>query len=331
MRYTGYRLLVHEAQDPLELVTQGETLRVRGRGASHQVDVLGEFAFTPAFSMPVRLFVEAKFNQDRCGLDVVRNAHGVLDDVNENFVSDTEARPRRRYRYSYVLFSASGFTAEAQRYALAHQISLVNLSGVSFSWLLGAIGNTAWTLAQAQEFLPESEPFPLIWLRTELRKALGTSPVNLLPAVTVGEGKFKQAAAAAIAKLVSALQQRSDAELLLGFPAAPFILPLAADDHQKFLGYADAKPDHAVRIKRRGGESTAEWTLSPYGAEDAYLLAFELPEHVEKWISDISDNEHLRTLEVKEQYLSSITIYRMNGEGVRAYQLRYEAGSFSRD
>jgi hypothetical protein len=28
---------------------------VRGRGANHQVDVLGEFAFTPAFSLPIRL------------------------------------------------------------------------------------------------------------------------------------------------------------------------------------------------------------------------------------------------------------------------------------
>jgi len=27
---------------------------------THQVDVWGEFAFTPAFSLPVRLFLEAK-------------------------------------------------------------------------------------------------------------------------------------------------------------------------------------------------------------------------------------------------------------------------------
>ena len=49
MRSSGYRLLVHEDQDNVELVMDGSTLRVRGRGAVHQVDVLGEFAFTPAF------------------------------------------------------------------------------------------------------------------------------------------------------------------------------------------------------------------------------------------------------------------------------------------
>ena len=129
LRFSGYRLLVHEDQDPAELVTEGQTLRVRGRGALHQVDVLGEFAFTPAFSMPVRLFLEAKYYQTRCELEVVRNAHGVMHDVNENFMTGPGTRPRQRDKYSYALFSASGFTADAQKYALAHQISLVDLSG----------------------------------------------------------------------------------------------------------------------------------------------------------------------------------------------------------
>lgn len=191
LRSSGYRLLVHASQDPEELVTDGNTLRVRGRGALHQVDALGEFAFTPAFSMPVRLFLEAKFYQDRCGLEIVRNAHGVLHDVNENFVMHAGRRPRQRYQYAYALFSTSGFTADAQKYALAHQISLVDMSGASFAWLLGAIGTTAWTLEQAQKHLGASGTFPVTWVRTELRKALGTwtaSPA-LLPAAAPGEGQ----------------------------------------------------------------------------------------------------------------------------------------------
>ncbi len=330
LRFSGYRLLVHEDQDPVELVSHGDTLRVRGRGALHQVDALGEFSFTPAFSMPVRLFLEAKFYKERVGLEIVRNAHGVVHDVNENFMTHAGRRPRQRYQYSYALFSANGFTAEAQKYALAHQLSLVDLSGASFAWLLGTIGTTAWTLDKAQKHLGPSESFPMTWLRTEVRKALGTAPAHLLPAVSIAEGKFKQEAAAAIASFVTALQQRSDAELLLGFPAAPFILPLAADDHHAFVAYADAQPDHAVRIRRRGSGGSAEWTLSPLGAESAYELAFKLPEHVEDWISDIAEKERGRTLEVKEQFLSAITIYRMSGGGVRAYQLRYEPSSLSR-
>lgn len=329
LRFSGYRLLVHEDQDPEELVSHGDTLRVRGRGALHQVDVLGEFAFTPAFSMPVRLFLEAKFYQKPCGIEIVRNGHGVLHDVNENFMTHPGTRPRQRYQYSYALFSANGFTAEAQKYALAHQISLVDLSGASFSWLLGVIGSTAWSLFEAQKYLPDSEPFPMAWLRRELRDALGTSPVNLLPSATVHEGKFKQAADAAIAPFIAVLRQHSDTELLLGFPAAPFILPLAADDHKQFLAYAEAQPDHTVHIRRRGHGGAAEWTVSPVGDEGAYGLAFKLPEHIERWISGIAEKERRRTLEVKEQFLSAITIYRMNGSGVRAYQLRYEASSLS--
>lgn len=136
-------------------------------------------------------------------------------------------------------------------------------------------------------------------------------------------------AAAAIEDFVAALRQNSEAELLLGFPSAPFILPLAVSDHLAFTAYADARPDHAVRIRRRGSGGSAEWTLSPLGEEGAYELAFKLPEHVEEWISDIDGKERRRTLEVKEQFLSVITIYRMNGGGVRAYQLRYEASSLS--
>lgn len=87
------------------------------------------------------------------------------------------------------------------------------------------------------------------------------------------------------------LRQHSDAELLLGFPAAPFILPLAANDHRGFLEYAEAKPDHTVRIKRRGMGAAAEWTLSPADAVGAYELAFKLPEHIEEWISGIGEKE----------------------------------------
>jgi len=168
------------------------------------------------------------------------------------------------------------------------------------------------------------------WMRRELRKVLETSPLHLLPSVSVPEGKFKQAASATLEQFAAVLRHHNDAELLLGFPSAPFILPLAADDHRRFLEYAEARPDHLVRIKRRGTGAAAEWTLSPADAVGAYELAFKLPEHIEKWISGIGDKERRRTVQVKEQFLSAITLYRMSGTGIRTYQLRYEASSLSR-
>src|SRR5689334_14825776 len=143
---------------------RGRELRVCGRGTSHQVDVLGEFAFTPAFSLPIRLILEAKFNTPHCGLQVVRNAHSVLHDVNENFVQTPGTRPRRRYRYVYSLFSASGFTRDAQDFALAQQISLVDLSGPSFAWLRDPILEAAGELhALAQP--DRATRFPVTWMR----------------------------------------------------------------------------------------------------------------------------------------------------------------------
>jgi hypothetical protein len=326
LRHSGYRLLVSAQQDPIELDAVGSTLRVRGRGAVHQVDVLGEFSFTPAFSLPVRLFLEAKFYKTPCSLEVVRNAHGVIHDVNENFMNGSGSRPRRRYQYSYALFSANGFTAEAQQYALAHQISLVDLSGASFDWLREALYATAIALFDAQG-RHHVKPFPVTWMRTELRKALDTGAPDLLPTVDTRAPNFKATAEAILAGFVSVLMERSETELLLGFPAAPFILPLAVDDKQKFLEYADTNPDHAVRIRRAGQGGTAEWTISPWDAEGSYQLTFKLPEDIEDWISDIDEKERQRTLQIKSDFLASITIYRMKGAGVRSYQLRYEPGT----
>ncbi|MEV7958322.1 restriction endonuclease [Streptomyces sp. NPDC088141] len=323
LRHSGYTLLVDDRQDRDELVGSGGTLRVRGRGAVHQVDVLGEFVFTPAFSLPVRLFLEAKHYQEPCRLEVVRNAHGVLHDVNENFMNHGGARPKRRYQYTYALFSANGFTKEAQQYALAHQISLVDLSGASFTWLRKAIKTTAADLYKAQED-HAVERFPVAWMRKELREALGTCPPGIPMSGDTNAMQFKASASGILTQFVDALEQHAAAELLLGFPSAPFILPLAAEDQDQFLSYAEQSPDHAVRLHRSGQATTAEWALSPREDDGAYRLTFKLPEHIEEWISGIAEKESQRTLDVKAQFLSSITIYRMNGRGVRAYQLRYE-------
>ena len=84
IRNTGYRLLVDERQDPQELDWKHNGLVVIGRGSVHQVDVLGELAWIPAFTYPLRLFVEAKFRKSRTSIGVVRNIVGTLLDVNQN-------------------------------------------------------------------------------------------------------------------------------------------------------------------------------------------------------------------------------------------------------
>lgn len=330
LRGSGYRLLVSADEDPVDLLAQGHEVRVRGRGTSHQVDVLGELAFTPAFSLPVRLFLEAKCYSKPCRLPVVRNAHGVVDDVNENFVTRPgQHRPQRRYQYAYALFSTSGFTQDTEEYALAHQISLIDMSGASFAWLREPITVAARKLWWRQTQF-HVETFPVSWMRGRLRALLGTASQSMLPEVETNAPLFTAAAEHELAKFADVLATHQQTELLLGFPAAPFILSLATEDKQAFSSYAVEHPSHVVRIARTADGPSAEWTLSPRSSEDAYRLTFSLPEQIESWIAANEEERLARIREVKTELLSSITVYDSDGEDHNVYRLRYEPGSLHR-
>jgi len=79
----------------------------------------------------------------------------------------------RRYHYRYVLFSVSGFSPEAQKFALAHQISLIDLQGSAFSDLRVNARNTARRL-HGLASSAGLKSFPIKQMRHALRRALGT-------------------------------------------------------------------------------------------------------------------------------------------------------------
>jgi hypothetical protein len=114
--------------------------------------------------------------------------------------------------------------------------------------------------------------------------------------------------------------------LLLGFPAAPFILPLASDDPERFLSFAEFQPVHGVRLRRSGSSEEPEWAVTPRAEPDAYRLTFTLPQRVETWISENEDRQVKRVHQVKENFLATVTIYRRTREGMRVYQLCYAPG-----
>ncbi len=129
----GYRILNENDGDEIRNGHSG--LEIQGRGEWHQVDALASYDFTPAFMYPLRLIVEAKAylpkgdKKGKVGIDVIRNAVGVLKDVNENYFSHRlylgHEYKFRRFNYTYAVFSLYGFTKNAQRYAMAHQIFLI--------------------------------------------------------------------------------------------------------------------------------------------------------------------------------------------------------------
>lgn len=164
LRSSGFEVLTADDdkdKEPWKVLKKDKNgLLVRGRGAWHQVDALGQFRYVPPFSLPVRLFVEAKYlTTASVGLPTIRNGHGVIHDVNEGETTTLTVpgtgRPRTRYRYSYAIFSTSGFSPEAQDYALAHQISLIDLSAPDFAVLRNLVKTTADTIHAVLEVTPQ--------------------------------------------------------------------------------------------------------------------------------------------------------------------------------
>lgn len=278
LKSSGYDLIVDEKQDPDALVISGNGLRIHGRGADHQVDVLGQLRIRIPFMHRLRLFLEAKYREAPTGLSDLRNALGVINDVNEYYSANGTGVGSRgpRYQYRYALFSASGFTANAQRYAITHQISLIDLSGPEFSWILGLVDRFTAQFQGLSDRDPEA-PYPVARIREILRRALGTWP----DPEGGREGTFADAAEFAmsgsdagstrlpwgdVARIASeAAEAVDEGRLYLAFTDAPFILLLQADEPeeaQEFLG--SPRAIRAVGRLRFAGASTmaGSWVIS---------------------------------------------------------------------
>lgn len=133
----GYEIIDVDPTVPDSSLRAGRAgLEVRGRGSWHQIDALASFISSPAFMYPLRLMVEAKcYKKDRpVGIDVARNAVGVLKDISENYFSMTRRGGSEiqipRFNYHSAIFSTSGFTSGAAEYALAHQVFLIQYENV---------------------------------------------------------------------------------------------------------------------------------------------------------------------------------------------------------
>ena len=132
--------VTHDGQ---EIESKHNGLNVRGRGGYHQFDTLGTFRITPPFVYPLRLFVEAKcYASTKVGIDRVRVGVGILNDINTNYSTvnlSTEQLSVKRYQYHYAIFSTSGFSNPAQRYAIAHKIHLIDLSSDVYKDIINLI------------------------------------------------------------------------------------------------------------------------------------------------------------------------------------------------
>jgi hypothetical protein len=337
MQTSGYRLLVDKNQDPAALAHGRHGLLVRGRGTDHQADVLGELALPTPFSFPIRLFVEAKYRKtDRVELADVRNARGVLDDVNERHSGGStgpDSMPLRRYQYQYVLFSTRGFTTPAQQYAMAQQISLIDLSSVAFTGLLESVTQAASDLLQLAEDTVST--FPLGQMRTALRLALETWTADGLDAPTTETRALGAAQSnparhrerqllpdGPLADIANNLATQPKSNLILGFPAAPFILALLPDNPAAFREYITKHaPDVRVNISRREGDGHP-WAIIPADGSQSFRTRFTLPTTLRDWLLSDKGAAPIRARDVKSGLLWSIAIFH-DGQLIRLlFELR---------
>jgi Restriction endonuclease len=318
---SGYRLLVHKSQDEFDLKESRLTgdLLVRGRGGDHQVDVLGEFSIVPAFSQPLRLFVEAKARGQRVGLPALRNAVGTLSDVNEGWmVGYSKTHVRRLYRYG--LFSTSGFSAPAQDYALAHQINIVDLSGPEWLDLVNLVRASAEELIRAAS--GRVDRFPVRSLRHELRRALGTMPDGANTSSHDDDLEYFDLYSA-----VMQVKERFDDVIngaLLAFPAGHQVLLVRPDNLDRFLDFAGQNPAHQVSLsvdRRHEGELSRTWVIRPVGqGRERYALRLTLPSSVEK-IALAETDRLAQSLAAKGELGGQLNIY-WDPHGRERFQLR---------
>jgi hypothetical protein len=334
LRRNGYRLLQAEADDPDALRDSGRGLLVKGRGAEHQADALGDLLVPSPFSLPVRLFVEAKNRRQKATLRDVRNAHGVITDVNEHY-SMSQAlsyqQPLRRYQYRYALFSASGFGQSAQGFALAQQISLVDLSGPSFAPLISSVNQAAAGLhsqAVGDRVTSLAVHDVRLALRAALERADAGEDLDMSPPTTDstrnggGPTRTRRVEPARrladeylsvwAAKFTAELNASLSGEgLIIGFPPAPFILALRPDNMTDLEEYVAAHgPEIPVNIGFDRETSVAgDWAVTPVSDPEGFRLTFGIPGALETWLLLGSDGGRQRAADAKRGLLSTISMF----------------------
>ena len=308
LQASGYDLLVSPAQDPAALEIRGNGLRIRGRGTSHQVDVLGQLRSPVPFSFPIRLFLEAKCRKDKTGLADVRNALGVINDVNEHYSTAgaaVAATSYRRYLYRYTLFSTSGFTRPAQEFAITQQISLVDLQGPAFGWLFDVVRRISDALLGLAAEAGVSS-FPVGQVREALRRGLGTWPfaesiepddldaTEALASAATASPSEETLPARRLASIVAGAADELDGRLYVAFTQTPFFLVLQPDDpeiaEQWFFRRSPESP--ASLVFAGHDETHGEWAMTSTEGFEPVTFRLALPPLLEPVVlSHTSDRE----------------------------------------
>ena len=313
LRVSGYRTLDNNAvhQDPT-LFNGPNGLEVKGRGSKHQIDAIADFRVVTPFTYPPRLLVEAKCyrNTSPVGLEIIRNAVGVLKDVSERWISINSGGNvvKKRYHYQYAVFSASGYTEEAKMYAFAQDIYLISLSNSRFIQPLIRTIQTFNNRA-VKELSASKEPgYRLKDLRQEIRKLIYSTSEFRQQSIFTDSQNLDF-----LNQFISEVKRMNGA--ILGTLGGQFPVFLTPNPDQNLWELRDSM---SVRLHW----DRKSWYISDEQGKP--LFSFDLPTELEAYytVGDILPLE--RALDLKSERLSEIQAILTEEDRIRILTLRLD-------
>ena len=310
LRASGFRTIEEDHSDPT-LHSGPSGLEVRGRGSRHQVDAIAEYLIAQPFSYPQRLLVEAKCYEPRkvVGLPIMRNAVGVVRDVEEYWTLGEYSPLRARYHYLYAIFSASGFTKPAEEYAFAQGVYPMPLAKSKFlEPLLRAIRDIS------HEDFGASSVNSIDVSMGELRRTVRSSLRH-----STGGFEGLRIADGAQVKLIAFVRQCGDFNgALLGMIAKRFPVFLVPSPSIKL---EELKPSYSVHIHwdQHG------WYLRS-SDDEARLFSFDLPVVLFEAYATGGLLSANRALDLKAEYISEIQATLVVGQVVQLVTFHLDEG-----
>lgn len=143
---------------------------IQGLADAHNADVLLEPPVQTPFYTPTRILIECKDYYKRVGLDTIRSALGLREDINHfDIVDRAELENRRRNRrigiahehprflYQVSVASMSGFTIPGQNFAATHRIPLIEFDKMPFWGNFRAVIGRSYCSSSANKQFHASE------------------------------------------------------------------------------------------------------------------------------------------------------------------------------
>ncbi|WP_342546052.1 hypothetical protein [Lysinibacillus sp. FSL K6-4013] len=309
---SGYTLInkdvLNDRDKYPEFVSQGNGLNIKGRGGTHQADVLGQFPISIPFNYPVRLFVEAKFRHKKTGIDVVRSGIGILTDLNANYQTidlNGDELLIQRFNYHYAIFSTSGFSENAIRLAIAYKITLIDLGGSEYYDLLHIIDEIAQNL--------------LDWMKAhrislnEVREYIRYRLFNDRLMGTGNEDEKFEWLDYFLEPFFKIIDEYGDLYLAsINSPFSILIKPSSPDLFRSFIGNV-GKSTFEVRINWYDDEPEM-WEIRLFDNRfDELIFKFYLPELIKQYVFN-RPNVLVNALNAKEQFFGSMIFYMRSAE-----------------